>query len=88
MSGVIHGHAGGRPSPEYQVWKHMRERCHNPKHVRFVHYGGRGIVVDPRWDSFETFLHDMGERPPGMTLDRERVADELTRLVVGYLQGG
>jgi len=71
VSGRIHGGASGGRSPEYQVWLHMRERCNNPHHLRYAHYGGRGIAVDPRWDSFATFLADMGTRPPGMTLERE-----------------
>jgi hypothetical protein len=48
----------------------MKERCSNPRHHAYRHYGGRGITVCPRWRSFGTFLADMGERPPGTTLDR------------------
>lgn len=45
-------------------------RCRNPEHPRFADYGGRGIYVCARWELFETFLADVGERPDGMTLDR------------------
>jgi hypothetical protein len=65
-----HGHAGKNRSPEYNVWLHMRERVNNPNHVRYSEYGGKGIAIDPRWQWFENFLADMGERPAGMTLDR------------------
>jgi hypothetical protein len=30
----------------------------------------RGIAICDRWDVYENFLADMGERPPGMTLER------------------
>lgn len=30
-------------SPEYSVWRRMRERCNNPNHLRYARYGGRGI---------------------------------------------
>jgi len=52
------------------TWVFMRQRCTNTKHQAFARYGGRGIIVCERWQSFENFLADMGERPEGMTLDR------------------
>lgn len=48
----------------------MRSRCRNHDDVHYQEYGGRGITVCDRWQSFEAFLADMGERPAGMTLDR------------------
>jgi len=33
----------------------------------------RGIRFDPRWQAFATFLADMGECPPDLTLDRVNV---------------
>lgn len=71
MAIVLHGASRrGKMTPEYSVWMHMRERCHNPNHLRYARYGGRGIVIDPRWDSFANFFADMGERPFGKTLER------------------
>lgn len=61
---------GATKSQTYQSWKGMRERVKNPRNSHFESYGGRGIKMDPRWDSFETFLQDMGERPKNHTLDR------------------
>jgi hypothetical protein len=48
----------------------MRARCWNPRHARYADYGGRWILIDPRWWSFVDFLADMGERPEEHTLDR------------------
>jgi hypothetical protein len=48
----------------------MRRRCTSPRHKRYADYGGRGIAVCSRWDIFENFVADMGERPDGMQLDR------------------
>ncbi len=65
---TTHGHTH---SPEYSTWRHMIQRCTNPKNGRFHHYGGRGITVCPQWISFENFLADMGNKPtPKHSLDR------------------
>lgn len=51
-------------TPEWVVWRSMRQRCEDPKHKSFDAYGGRGITVCNRWrDCFEAFLEDMGRRP-------------------------
>lgn len=55
---------------EYSTWGSMKARCSNPKNPRFKRYGGRGIKVCDRWNSFENFFSDMGARPEGMTLER------------------
>jgi hypothetical protein len=56
----------------WDVWNLMLERCLNPDWPEFHRYGGRGILVSPRWQAqFENFLADMGERPEGMTLGRD-----------------
>lgn len=57
--------------PEYHSWKAMMARCYSPSHKDFHRYGGRGIVVTPRWHQFPSFLEDMGRRSkPGLTIDR------------------
>jgi hypothetical protein len=57
-------------TPAYNAWRSMRQRCGNPKCRNYPNYGGRGIVVCFRWELFDNFLADMGERPPGRSLDR------------------
>ena len=64
--------------PLYETWKSMRQRCNNPNHQFYPDYGGRGIQVEPAWDDFWQFVHDVTtalgvtERPEGCTLDRKK----------------
>jgi hypothetical protein len=67
----VHGHhTNGHPTKTYASWSSMRTRCLNPRVREYPDYGGRGIRICERWERFENFLADMGERPHGKTLDR------------------
>ena len=59
----------------YISWQGMLTRCRNPNTKDYKRYGGRGIEVCARWDTWKggsltNFLNDLGERPEGSTLDR------------------
>lgn len=58
-------------TPEYSSWRSMRERCQNPNSKYYPRYGGCGIVICERWQTFENFREDMGLRPSlKHTIDR------------------
>lgn len=67
-----HGHGSSRKgrSPTFVSWANMIQRCTDPMATSFKRYGAIGVVVCCRWRTFEHFLADMGERPPGTSLDR------------------
>ena len=54
----------------YSVWTSMRYRCNNSNSNNYKYYGGKGVKICKRWDKFENFLHDMGEKPDGLSIDR------------------
>lgn len=62
-----HGMAGTRV---HRIWKSMRNRCNNTNTPRYKDYGALGITVCERWAKFENFFADMGEPPPGHSIDR------------------
>lgn len=51
----------------YYAWRSMRTRCAD---IDNPNYGGRGILVCAEWASYDRFYADMGECPPGHSLDR------------------
>ncbi len=59
-------------SPEYRAWRHLRERCYDPRNNRYAIYGARGIVVCDEWRyDFAAFFSHIGERPSAQhSIDR------------------
>ena len=55
-------------TPTYLTWNAMRRRCYLGSIGEKPSYAG--VLCCERWESFENFIADMGERPDGMTLDR------------------
>ena len=67
---------GMTDTPEWRSWKGMVDRCGN-HHPHWRRYAGRGITICDRWrfgenrkTGFECFFEDMGQRPPGLMLER------------------
>ena len=54
---------GGCYTPEYNIWKSIKQRTLNPRCRDFSSYGGRGITLCESWHRFEDFIRDMGKRP-------------------------
>lgn len=67
-----HGYgAKGRQSPEYSSWKCMKDRCERSSNAGYKNYGGKGVKICERWQTFINFLSDMGMKPtPKHTIDR------------------
>lgn len=62
---------GQRHTRGWHVWAQMIQRCTNPRNKDYRRYGARGITVCERWKDCASFLEDMGQPPPGLTLERE-----------------
>ena len=71
LAKIRHGHTIGKHySPTYFSWQAMLARTRYEQRDVEQKHAARGIKVCARWQSFDNFLADMGERPEGMTLDR------------------
>ncbi len=56
------GYLGNYTKTEYhkqalQLWSNMLKRCYDENDKRG--YFGKGVLVDPRWHSFENFVNDL-----------------------------
>lgn len=69
---------GDTKRPEYHVYRQMLDRCYLETAPNFKWYGGKGVTVCDRWrrgtndlTGFQAFMADMGDRPEGLTLERD-----------------
>lgn len=69
---LSHGESRNGRTKEYRTWKGIRTRCKNTSHHKYPIYGGRGIRICNRWESYTNFLEDMG-RAPSETHSIERI---------------
>ena len=60
---------GASNTREYAIFRHIIDRCTNPKNKDWNLYGGRGIKVE--WETFSNFIEDIGMRPSELhSIDR------------------
>lgn len=69
IAAVNYSH-GKADKPIYRIWRSMMQRCYDKNSHAYSRYGARGISVCERWQDFEKFYADMGDRPEGMSLER------------------
>lgn len=62
--------SGASKNRAYNIWACMHLRCNDPSAVSYAYCGARGIRVCERWCTFFNFYLDMGDPPPGTSLDR------------------
>lgn len=58
-------------SAHYSRWRHIMDRCYNPKCKSYPDYGGRGISVCPEWQDLTVFVSALPDGySEGMEIDR------------------
>lgn len=71
VASEIHKKHGLCDHPAYQSWVAMRRRCFDPMFSGYESYGGTGITVCEKWQTFEGFWDDMAATwAPGLSIDR------------------
>ena len=61
-------------SPEYSIYKKVKQRCENLNNEEYENYGGRGIRC--LFASFDEFYEALGERPNNASIERHNVNDD------------
>lgn len=63
-----------REHPLYDVWKGMKARCRDKKHISYKNYGGRGVTVCEEWQkdffAFYNWAISSGYKE-GLKLDKD-----------------
>lgn len=63
---------GKTNSKLYTVWQAMLQRCNNPNNKKYHIYGGKGVIVCDKWQTFEGFYEDNHSLyQDGLTIDRK-----------------
>lgn len=72
VNNLKHGHDRvGKRTRTLRCYSGAKNRCYNQNNPKYPTYGGRGITMCDEWRSgFPNFLRDMGECPPGHSIDR------------------
>lgn len=75
VQGCKECHSKYYKSKEYNILDGAKQRCYNPKNIKYKYYGGKGVKVCDRWLStgyfgVRVFIQDMGKCPEGLSLDR------------------
>lgn len=83
MGKVSHGHTVGGASPTYVSWVALKIRANHPE--RNVGYPYPEIYIDPRYNDFNNFLEDVGERP-SLAYSIDRYPDPFGGYVPGNLR--
>lgn len=61
---------GMAKTPIFNIWWSMMQRCYDKNSHAYNRYGARGINISTKWQSFEGFYADMGDKPEKMSLER------------------
>lgn len=55
MKGICLSRGNDLDKRLYSIWRKMHYRCKNPKHPQYKNYGGKGVKVCDKWNSFVLF---------------------------------
>jgi len=84
---TVHGHtanSGKYMSKTYTSWLKMKSMCNNPNEKAYKEW----LTYPEKWDKFEGFLEDMGEKPENTTFYRLDVLKHFSKENCVYCEVG